>query len=136
MARLPRISGHDWNLLTGTVTGALALLLIPTAFFGKQITHSPSEWGLFVGVAFGVALFSSVIGNVFWNRASRLLPLTLVGSMILFETIFALLYAFIRESRGPGVYETVAMILIGGSVLISVRAHRHPPVMEEETMHP
>ena len=59
-----------------------------------------------------------------WNRASRMLPLTLSGQMILFETLFALLHGFVWEGRGPTQTELAAMICVAASVLTCVRAHR------------
>jgi len=57
--------------------------------------HGAREWAWFVGISASLALLALIIGNAFWNRASRLLPLTMVGQMILFETLFALLYGLI-----------------------------------------
>lgn len=128
LAQLPQVSEHDWNLLNGVVTGAISLLLVLPAFRGATGGHGAHGWALFLAVVSGMALLSSVLGNAFWNRASRLLPLTLVGSMILFETLFALLYGFLWEWRLPSVWESVAMLLISGAVLGSVWVHRHPPV--------
>jgi hypothetical protein len=48
-----------------------------------------------------VALGASVIGNGLWNAASRLLPLSLSGQLIVFETLFALLYGFLHDARWP-----------------------------------
>mgnify|MGYP006920679532 CR=1 FL=1 len=45
-------------------------------------------------VSIGIAVAASILGNALWNRMSQLLPLTMVGQMILFETLFALLYGF------------------------------------------
>jgi len=61
---------------------------------------------------------------------SRLLPLTLVGQMILFETLFALIYGFLWEQRLPSVLEAVAFALVALSVVSCVRAHRAPIVMD------
>jgi drug/metabolite transporter (DMT)-like permease len=64
-----------------------------------------------------------------WNRMSRLLPLTMVGQMILFETLFALLYGFLWERRLPTVLELAAFLLVVASVLSCLAAHRrHPEV--------
>ena len=43
MARLPNVSAHDWSLLTGVVTGGLALLLVPAALLlsGRPRWHRP-----------------------------------------------------------------------------------------------
>lgn len=127
LARLHDISSHDWSLLTGLVTGALALLLAVPAFAVPDGGHDSSQWLRFAGVSAGVAVFASILGNAFWNRASRLLPLTMIGQMILFETLFALFYGFLWEGRWPTVLEAVAMVLVGASVLSCISAHRQPP---------
>ena len=125
LARLPRVSVHDWNLATGVVTGAQALVLLALTFLlGDGIGHTAAEWGRLVAVVTGVALAASIVGNAFWNRMSRLLPLTMVGQMILFETLFALLYGFLWERRLPTAWEGAAMVLVVLSVLSCVRAHR------------
>ncbi len=126
LTRLHEVSSHDWSLLTGLVTGALALLLAVPAFAVPDGGHDSSQWLRFAGVSAGVAVFASILGNAFWNRASRLLPLTMIGQMILFETLFALFYGFLWEGRWPTVLEAVAMVLVGASVLSCISAHWRP----------
>lgn len=127
LARLPQVSAHDWNLATGVVTGAQAVLLLILAWALDTHDHSSAQWWLFVAVVSGVALAASIGGNALWNRTSRLLPLTLVGQMILFETLFALLYGFLWEQRLPTFWEVAAMLLVVASVLSCVHAHRPRP---------
>jgi drug/metabolite transporter (DMT)-like permease len=71
-----------------------------------------------------VAILCSVVGNALWNHASRLLPLTMTGQMIVFETLFALLYGFIWEERLPTGLEWLAMALLIAGVLSCASAHR------------
>jgi EamA-like transporter family. len=124
LARLHHVSAHEWSLLTGVVTGAQALLLaIPAALTGSR-DHAMADWLHFWAVSAGVAILASIAGNAFWNRMSRLLPLTLVGQMILFETLFALLYGFLWERRLPTATEGAAIVLVVASVLSCVSAHR------------
>ena len=78
----------------------------------------------FAAISTGIAVFASILGNGLWNRMSRLLPLTLVGQMILFETLFALLYGFLWEHRLPTVVEGLAVVALVTSVLLCVRVHR------------
>jgi drug/metabolite transporter (DMT)-like permease len=124
LGRVHHVSSHEWSLLTGVVTGAQALLLAVPAFLWTPAAHASADWLRFGGVVAGVAIFASILGNAFWNRASRLLPLTLTGQMILFETLFALLYAFIWERRLPTGLETAAMVLLVAGVLSCTAAHR------------
>ncbi|NWJ23029.1 DMT family transporter [Rhizobium sp. RM] len=125
LTRLHDVSADEWNLMTGVVTGALALVLAVPAFgFGDTAAHSSSDWLQFTSVAIGLGISASILGNAFWNRMSRLLPLTMVGQMILFETLFALLYGFLWEQRGPTLVETAAIVSVVLSVLLCMQAHR------------
>jgi len=124
LARLDGVSAQDWSLLTGVVTGLLALITAIPAFLIAPGTHTSGQWWGFLGLMVAVALLCSVIGNAFWNRASRLLPLTLTGQMILFETLFALLYGFLWEGRWPSLSEGAAIVLLCASVLTCAAAHR------------
>ncbi|KQP44197.1 DMT family transporter [Pseudorhodoferax sp. Leaf274] len=135
LARLQGVSAHDWSLLTGVVTGAQALVLAVPAFVLADLALQPgAAWWRFVGVSAGVALLASVLGNALWNQASRLLPLTLVGQMVVFETLFALLYGFLWEKRWPTAWEWAAMVLVTAAVLSCISAHRAPAPVDE--MHP
>jgi drug/metabolite transporter (DMT)-like permease len=124
LARLNHVSVHDWNLLTGLVTGAQSLLLVPVALALTTTHPGGVAWMHFVGVSVGVALLASIVGNALWNRMSRMLPLTLVGQMILFETLFALIYGFLWEQRLPTLLETIAFGLVVLSVMSCIAAHR------------
>ena len=124
LAATPRFNSHEWSLLTGVVTGLLSLLLVIPAFFLGGAEHASGAWMLFWGVSLAVALGASVIGNGLWNAASRLLPLSLSGQLIVFETLFALLYGFLHEGRWPLPLETAAIVLMLAGVLWSVHLHR------------
>ncbi|TFI60137.1 DMT family transporter [Sphingomonas parva] len=126
LVRLGGVSAHDWNLLIGIVTGAQALILAPAAFLLGARGNGPGDWAAFAGVSLAVALLASIGGNALWNRMSRLLPLTLVGQMILFETLFALVYGFLWEQRLPTPLEAAAFVLVVLSVLTCLAAHRRP----------
>jgi drug/metabolite transporter (DMT)-like permease len=123
LQRHPDISGHDWSLLTGVATGALALLAAGPAVALDAMAHPALDWACFWAVSAGLALFASVLGNACWNRASRLLPLSLAGQMIVFETIFALLYGFAWEWRLPAGLELLAIACLLAGVLWCARLH-------------
>lgn len=135
LARLGSVSAYDWNLLTGVVTGLQSLVLIPAAIIFGSVAHDATAWAQFAGVSIGIAVLASIIGNALWNRMSRLLPLTLVGQMILFETLFALIYGFVWEQRLPTHLEMAAFVLVVLSVLACLGAHRtpRPPAIAAQT---
>lgn len=129
--RFDRVSVHDWNLLTGVVTGAQAAALIPITALAEPIRHAAGAWMQLGAVSIAVAVAASILGNALWNRMSRLLPLTMVGQMILFETLFALLYGFVWEQRLPVPLEVAALVLVVASVMTCIAIHRrHAPLLQ------
>ncbi len=123
IARLPHVSANDWSLLTGVVTGAFALVLA-LPMVKEAAGQTGDQWARLMAASLGVAVLASIVGNAFWNRASRLLPLSMLGQMIVFETLFAFAYGYLWEERGPTLVEAVAMVLMIVSVIWCVRAHR------------
>lgn len=122
--RRPDLSAHEWSLVIGLVTGLIALLCTPWVLALPTEPHTVSGWAVFWLTCLGVAVFASVLGNACWNRASRALPLSLSGQMIVFETLFALLYTFAWQQRWPTVLECMAIVCLLAGVVLCVRAHR------------
>lgn len=121
----PQIAIRDWSLLTGMVTGLFALVLAFPAFGPGAVAGSgPQNWPLFWGVCLAVAVGASIIGNSLWSQASRLLPMTLSGPLIVFETLFALTYGFVYAMRWPRPLEWAAMGLMIAGVALVARQHR------------
>ena len=127
LTRVPRVSAQDWNLLMGVVAGIQCLALIPLAIAVEDVRHDSEAWLRFGLVSLGVALLASIAGNALWNRMSRVLPLTLIGQMILFQSLFALVYGLMWEQRFPTLLESVGLALVATSVFACVAAHRRLP---------
>jgi len=130
LKRNPHFSSGEWSALYGMSSGviALAIALVALALFHADVTGagaiaSGRDWPLFWGVNVVMALGASAIGNHLWNIASRKVPLTLSGQLILFETLFALLYGFIYKQQLPRGLEIAAMVLLAAGVMWSVRVH-------------
>lgn len=121
MAQVPHLSSNDWSLLFGIVSGAEALLLALPAFALAPAQHG--DWTRFAAVSGAIAIASSVIGNAFWNGASRRLPMTLTGQMVIFETLFALFYSFLWDWRLPKLTEILAIAALIGAVTWCARLH-------------
>ena len=79
---------------------------------------------LFVAMCLLLGLAASWLGTLLWNKASQLLPAALVGQLIVFETLAALLYAFIWYGRWPTLAEGggIALLILG--VIGGVRVFR------------
>jgi drug/metabolite transporter (DMT)-like permease len=130
LKRNPHFSSAEWSALYGISSGLIALLIGLVAFAlhqddvtGAAALATGRVWTKF-WIANGLlALGASVIGNHLWNIASRSVPMTLSGQLILFETLFALLYGFIYQQRLPRALELAAIALLVTGVLWSVRVH-------------
>jgi drug/metabolite transporter (DMT)-like permease len=127
LQRQTHFSGNEWSVLWGVVTGALGAALwlviavLPSG--GPQGELADARWHTFWMLNLGLAIGASWLGNGLWNAASKRLPLTLSGQMIVFETLFALLYAFIYDQRLPRPLELAAILLLVAGVCWSVRQH-------------
>jgi drug/metabolite transporter (DMT)-like permease len=135
LQRNPQYSGNEWSAMYGMSSGVLALLALAAwagfGLVGNALGVGPSgfapppsrDWQWFWMVNAAVAIGASLIGNNLWNIASRRLPLTLSGQMIVFETLFALAYGFALDQRWPRPLELAAIALLMAGVAWSVRLH-------------
>jgi drug/metabolite transporter (DMT)-like permease len=138
----PKFTGGQWSALYGLSSGVIALVIgvVGLALFGGRITGeagaaSGRDWTLFWLVNLGLALGASMVGNQLWNIASRRVPVTLSGQLIIFETLFALLYGFVYGQQWPRPLEVAAMVLLVVGVVWAVRQHaRQGPA--PKTPHP
>ncbi|WP_410499238.1 EamA family transporter [Chitinibacter sp. S2-10] len=120
----PDLSSHEWSLLTGLLTGVMALLIAVLCFFPGLGLAPAEKWSpLFLLLMAALAIGPSVLGTGLWNAATRRLPLTLGGQLLIFETVFALVYGFAYEARLPRLLELLAIALLLGGVLASSWVH-------------
>ena len=136
-----RFDGNQWSLLWGIVTGLLGgliwLLVLP--FPGDAFTPAAgttdADWMRFWGMNLALAVACSWFGNWMWNAASTRLPLTLGGQMLVFETLFAMLYGFLWAQRWPTWLALLAIALLVAGVAMAARRHAGPSVMAVEGAH-
>jgi len=130
LKRNPHYSSAEWSALYGLSTGLISVAIGAMAFtfFHADVTGaagaaSGRDWTLFWICNGLLALGASVIGNHLWNIASRRVPVTLSGQLILFETLFALLYGFIYKQQFPRPLEIAAIVLLIAGVTWSMHVH-------------
>lgn len=131
-ARGPGLS-RAWATAQGLATLPLALLAAAGFALWQGVADAPGSgflWPLgprplaFVGLMLLVGLAASWLGTLLWNRASHLLPPALAGQLIVFETLAALLYAFLWYGRWPVAAELAGIVLLVIGVLLGVRVFR------------
>ena len=101
-------SPRAWATAQGLVTLPMALLGL-AALAATQDLSLPTgfdlPWGprpaAFVGLMLAIGLFASWLGTLCWNEASQRLPTSVVGQLIVFETLAALAYAYALSAELP-----------------------------------
>ncbi len=140
-----KFSSGQWATLYGLTSGAICVVIAIAMFAtdswsgmkaiaadGQTGSASlPVDWTRFWMVNIAVSVGASLIGNHLWNIASRSVPVTLSGQLIVFETLFALLYGFVFDQRMPRALEWAAIALLMVGVAWAVRKHaavEHTPL--------
>lgn len=75
----------------------------------------------FVALMAAIGLFASWLGTLCWNAASQRLPTTMVGQLIVFETLAALAYAFMLRREAPGAATLLGVALLVAGVVWALR---------------
>ena len=120
-------SPNTWATAQGLATLPLAL----AGYIGFVVWSTASDSALalpfgpeplrFVLLMLAIGLFASWLGTLCWNEASQRLPTTLVGQLIVFETLAALAYAFMLRGRGPDAYTGAGIALLVFGVVAALR---------------
>lgn len=123
-----------WATAQGIATLPLALLGYLGWWAWSAWSGSPfaMPWGPrpgpFVALMFAVGLLASWLGTLCWNEASQRLPTTLVGQLIVFETLSALAYAFVLRGALPEAATLLGIALLVAGVLWALRVRPEPVV--------
>jgi drug/metabolite transporter (DMT)-like permease len=125
LAANPQVSGATWATAQGLATLPLALLGYAASYFWSGASF---EWPLgptpvkFVGLMLLLGFLASWLGTLWWNRASQLLPASLAGQLIVFETLSALAYAYLVRGTPPHWSAGFGIIALIAGVVVGVRA--------------
>ncbi len=122
----PERSARTWSTAQGLTTLPFALAFYLVVWMmddpGRPLLGDDPLWFVFVAAASGI--ICSWLGIVFWNAMSQRLPTALGGQLIVFETIFAVIYAHMLRGTWPATTMTAGMVLLLAGVLLSLRAFR------------
>jgi drug/metabolite transporter (DMT)-like permease len=127
----PHISPSTW----ATAQGLAVLPLALAGLFGygayQKLTGGSYAFPFgprplqFVGLMLVIGLSASWIGTLLWNKASQHLPTALLAQLIVFETLAALLYAFIFRDAAPGLQVMAGVALLCIGIVFGVRTFQH-----------
>lgn len=126
LTRNPEIPSSLWSSFMGVfclIGGVIGLggifLFTPEAC---HLSFATSEEMLtYLGVSFINGFCASWLTLFLWNRASRLVPMAVLGQMGVFEVLFGLIYYYLIVRSMPTLFETVGVGLILTGLFISFR---------------
>ncbi|WP_444814971.1 DMT family transporter [Variovorax brevis] len=124
LAHHHEVQATDWANWLGMATGLGACVLWLVAGSGIGALMAQPNIALFVVIALAVGIGSSWLATILWNIASQRLSPSLCGQLIVSETLFALLYAFLWDGRWPQASEFAAAVLFVLGILASIKAHK------------
>ncbi|MEI7785870.1 MAG: DMT family transporter [Betaproteobacteria bacterium] len=122
----PQIGSGTWATAQGIATLPLAAtgMALYLGLSGAVLSEAP--WGprpgIYVGLMLTIGLLASWLGTACWNRASALLPTSLAGQLIVFETLAALTYGFMHRGVLPEPAAWVGIGLLLAGMLAGSRA--------------
>ncbi|MEH6417730.1 DMT family transporter [Pseudomonas sp. CGJS7] len=128
----PGRSPRTWATAQGVATLPLALAgyIVLWSFMSLRGSEFPMPFGprpgFFIGLMVAIGLFASWVGTLCWNEASQRLPTALAGQLIVFETLFALSYAFILRGQFPQPLTLLGIALLIAGVIWALRVKPVP----------
>ncbi|TSE30554.1 Inner membrane protein YtfF [Tepidimonas thermarum] len=132
----PQRSPRAWSTAQGLATLPLALLGYAALWGLDALRDDPFAMplgprpALFVGLMVAVGLLASWLGTLCWNAASQRLPTALAGQLIVFETLAALLYAYLWRGQWPAPLSLLGIAALVAGVLWGVRVRPEPAVVQ------
>ena len=129
----PAIQANDWATMQGVATflwviagGTVCCLFLWNQIeMEKYLTWSQELTHFLAGCA-ALGLFCSWIGATLWNKASVRLPVSLAGQLMIFETIFGIIFVYLLDQRMPPLLECCGILILLGSVIYCIRALSKP----------
>lgn len=122
----PQVPSSTWSsfmgvfcLIGGSFAMAVLYLAAPDTCYMPYA--STQEMTTYFAVSFINGFCASWLTLFLWNRASRLVPMAVLGQMGVFEVLFGLIYYYLIIGALPTFYETAGVALIMSGLFISFR---------------
>ncbi len=128
--RNPEVGSGTWATAQGIATLPLAVIgmgvyMAISGAWASEMPWGPRPW-TYAGLMLAIGLLASWLGTLCWNRASLLLPTSLAGQLIVFETLAALSYGFLYRGRLPEFWTWLGIALLVAGVVAGTRVFARP----------
>lgn len=122
------ISASSWSTFIGIATLFIALIALPFLYFITPAAIDQIRNNINITYLLPLILGCLILGvvvswlaTILWNKASRDLPVTLAGQLIVFETIASIFYSYIVDKKVPMTLEVISMLIIIAGILLAIR---------------
>jgi len=119
------ITSIEWSSVIGLASLIVALISLPLSW---QLGLARDPTTMTIGDLSDVAVWSLILGGgatwlgtAFFNMASRLLDVSILGQLIIFEAIFGTAYVFIFSGEAPGGLEIFGISVALFAVWLSIK---------------
>lgn len=127
----PHIRAKDWATMQGVATLAWVIIcsLVGLIFVGgeldiqRYLAWNDDTIRFYAGTA-TLGLLCSWLGASLWNKASLYLPVSFAGQLMIFETIFGILFVYALKGELPALLECTGILLLLGAVILGIRVLR------------
>jgi drug/metabolite transporter (DMT)-like permease len=123
LKRHPDVSATEWSNWMGVATGIGAMLLWLLAGSESKVLLALDDKSHIAIVCIATGFGSAWMGSILWNVASQRLSVSLCGQLIVSETLFGLLYAFVWSGAWPTQLQWAAAVMFTLGIVASIRAH-------------
>ncbi len=132
-------SNPAWRALDWAGVVGVASAIISSALFlgtegsgaGERFLHGVRDPRLLLWTAF-MGVVGAWGATALWNFASRHLPGSWLGPLLVFESIFGLWFGFLYDRRGPRPLEGIALVALLGGVVLGLLALSREDIRHEE----
>ncbi len=119
----------DWSVAIGVCTFGITILIlfifsitgIWDPFVVIKTFKTVQLTMIYIGVSLVLGILVSYYATVLWNRLSRTLPVSLVGQLLVFETISSILYGAAVDWTLPPINELLSICIILLGVIFGIR---------------
>lgn len=129
----PQHSTQAWTAIQGVsvlpvVLPVFAILAWPAGLMDTSESWLGTEPWRFVGVSLMIGFLCSWVAMLAWNAMSQRLPAALGGQLIVFESIFSVVYALIYRGQWPTPTMAIGFVILLAGVMGSLHVFgREPP---------
>jgi len=125
------VTATEWASLTGVAALLLCAAMLSGYFVANRVAPSLAAARLYLAEGNGaiIVLWGMILGcgaswgsAVLFNKAVKVLPISIAGQLVVLETVFGIVYVWLAEVHLPNLGELTGIACAIGGIYFSIRA--------------